>query len=169
MKNLIIITIALFALTNCDRVTQNLAIKHNDALIEESGKVIDVFNNLNNSLATYNPDTIDIALMYYNNQINSSLVNINKVILLKDSTLKLATKNMIEVFKSVGENEFIKIRDIYTISDSLYSDEDAAEITALATTIDKKVEIAQNMQREAQKAFAKKYNFVLLSGKDTIK
>ncbi len=169
MKKLIIITLGIITLTSCDRVTQTLAIKHNDAIITESDKVVSAFDAVSNSLTSFNADSITISLQKYNSQINQSLQNINTTLALKDSSLKLASIEMIKTFKSVGENEFSKIRDIYTIPDSLYTTTEEKEVTALATAIDEKIETAQNKQRNAQIAFAKKYNFVLMLGKDTIK
>lgn len=168
MKTIIIAIITAIAFASCDAVTQGLAIKHNDVVIGESDKVIDAFNVLNNTLTTYNVDSINIALQNYQAQITNSLKGINKAIALKDSSLKLASIEMIQVFKTIGENEFSKIRDIYAIPDSLYSEKEEAEVTALTTAIDEKIETAQIKQRDAQKAFAKKYHFALLIGKDTI-
>ena len=169
MKQRLIIIASIFLLTNCNRVMQGIAIKHNDAIIAESDKVVDAFNTLNNTLSTFNVDSIDLALKLYNHQIDATLQGINKVIAFNDSSLKTTTVEMIHVFKSVGDNEFTQIRTIYAIPDSLYNDEHEKEVKALAASIDEKIETAQNKQKASQKAFAQKYNFVLMSGKDTIK
>lgn len=169
MKKIIISICTMVALTSCDSVTQGLAIKHNDAIVNECNKVIQAFSNVNTSIATYNPDSITMALADYQAQIDYSLQGINKAIALKDSSFKLASIDMLKVFAEVGKNEFSKIRDIYTIPDSLYTKEDEEQVTALATSIDTKIEAAQTLQQNAQIAFSKKYNFPLLSGKDTIK
>ena len=169
MKKLVIVIASILFLSNCDKVMQGIVIKHNDAIIAESDKVVDAFNKLNNSLAIFNVDSIDLAMKSYNQQIDATLLRINKVISFNDSSLKTATTEMIHVFKSVGDNEFTQIRTIYTIPDSLYNNDNEKEVTALAEAIDEKIETAQNKQRVAQKAFAQKYNFVLMVGKDTIK
>lgn len=169
MKKLLLLTLSVIVFTNCDRVTQTIAIKHNDALITESDKVVSAFDEVSNSLTSFNADSINNALQKYNYQINQALQNINTSVALKDSSLKLATIEMLNTFKSVGENEFSEIRDIYTLPDSLYTKTEEEEVTALATAIDEKIETAQNKQRNAQIAFSKKYNFVLMLGKDTLK
>ena len=71
MKKLILITLSIITLSSCDKVTQTLAIKHNDAIITESDNVVGAFDAVSNSLTSFNADTITIALQKYNLQIKS--------------------------------------------------------------------------------------------------
>ena len=169
MKKIILVALALVSLISCNRINQKIAIKHNDAVIGVSDKVVTAFDNLNKALATFNPDSIDIALTNYNAQVTSSFDELNNVIALSDTSFKEGTKAMLRVFKSVGENEFKQISDIYHIPDSLYTDKEEKEVLDIATAIDEKIEAAQLKQQNAQKAFAKKYDFTLMIGKDTLK
>lgn len=169
MKKTILVALSLISFISCNRITQKIAIKHNDAVIEVSDKVIVAFDNLNKALATFNPDSIDIALTSYNALVTSSFDELNHVVALNDTSLKVGTKAMLHVFKSVGEHEFKQISDIYHIPDSLYTDKEEKEVFDIATAIDEKIEAAQLKQQNAQKAFAKKYDFTLMIGKDTLK
>lgn len=169
MKKTILVALSLISFISCNRITQKIAIKHNDAVIGVSDKVVAAFDNLNKALATFNPDTIDIALTNYNAQVTNSFNELNQVIVLNDTSFKEGTKAMLRVFKSVGEHEFKQISDIYHIPDSLYTDKEEKEVFDIATAIDEKIEAAQLKQQNAQKAFAKKYDFTLMIGKDTLK
>jgi hypothetical protein len=150
-------------------MNQKTAIKHNDAVIEASDKVVVAFDKLNNALATYNPDSIDIALRAYNLQVDNSLQELNTVVSINDTSLKVGTREMLVVFKSVGDNEFKQISTIYHIPDSLYTEKEEKEVTDIATAIDEKIEAAQVKQQKAQKEFAKKFNFDLIFDKDSQK
>ena len=169
MKKTILVALSLISFISCNRITQKIAIKHNDAVIGISDKVVAAFDNLNKTLATFNPDSIDIALTNYNTQVTNSFDDLNHVIALNDTTLKVGTKAMLQVFKSVGENEFKQISDLYHLPDSLYTNKEEKEVFDIATAIDEKIEAAQLKQQNAQKAFAKKYDFTLMIGKDTLK
>lgn len=169
MKKIVIVSLLAANLISCDRINQKIAIKHNDAVIEVSNKVIASFDNLIGSLGTFNPDSIDIALNQYNLIISNSFNDLNKVISLNDTSLKVETKKMLEVFKSVGENEFKQISTIYHLPDSLYTKTEEKEVNDIATAIDEKIETAELKQQKTQKEFAKKFGFVLMAGKDTIK
>lgn len=169
MKKIVIISLFAATLISCDRINQKIAIKHNDAVIEVSNNVIASFDKLIGSLGTFNPDSIDIALNQYNLVISNSFNDLNKVISLNDTSLKVETKKMLEVFKSVGENEFKQISTIYHLPDSLYTKTEEKEVNDIATAIDEKIETAELKQQKTQKEFAKKFGFVLMAGKDTIK
>lgn len=169
MKKTILVALSLISFISCNRITQKIAIKHNDAVIGISDKVVAAFDNLNKTLATFNPDSIDVALSNYNTQVTNSFDDLNHVIALNDTTLKVGTKAMLQVFKSVGENEFKQISDLYHLPDSLYTNKEEKEVFDIATAIDEKIEAAQLKQQNAQKAFAKKYDFTLMIGKDTLK
>ena len=168
MKKTILIALSVVSFISCNRITQKIAIKHNDAVIEVSDKVVAAFDNLNKALATFNPDSIDIALTNYNAQVTSSFNELNNVIALNDTSFKEGTKAMLHVFKLVGENEFKQISDIYHIPDSLYTDKEEKEVFDIATAIDEKIAAAQLKQQNSQKAFAKKYDFIVMIGKDTL-
>ena len=169
MKKIVIVSLFAATLISCNRINQRVAIKHNDEVIEVSNKVIASFDQLIGSLGSYNPDSIDLALTHYNLLVSNSFNDLNKVTSLNDTSLKVETKKMLEVFKSVGENEFKQISDIYHLPDSLYTKTEEKEVNDIATAIDEKIETAELKQQKTQKEFAKKFGFVLMAGKDTIK
>jgi hypothetical protein len=169
MKKITLIAFSFVFFISCGRITQEIAIKHNDSVIDLSDLVIDSFDKLNTTLSTFNPDSIDIALTNYNTQVNNSIQGLTKITSISDSSLKVGTIDMLRVFKSVGENEFQQISDIYHIPDSLYTDKEEKEVLDISAAIDEKIAAAQLKQQNIQKAFAKKYNFILMVGKDTLK
>ncbi len=169
MKKIFLSLLILFSLNNCDRINQKIAIKHNDEIIALSDDVVKEFDKLNSVLSTYNPDSIDIALANYNHLVGSSISALNKISPVNDTSLKHSTSMLMEVFKSVGENEFKQISDMYHLPDSLYTTKEQKEVFDIATAIDEKVAAAQLKQLTTQKIFAKKNNFVLMVGKDTLK
>jgi hypothetical protein len=169
MKKLAVVILCVTSFYSCDRINQKIAIKHNDAVIEASDKVVFAFDKLNKALATFDPDSIDIALATYNLQINNSLLELNKAVSVNDTSLKFGTREMLHVFKSVGDNEFKQINAIYHLPDSLYTEKEEKEVNDIASAIDEKIEAAQLKQQNAQKAFAKKFNFELIFDKDSLK
>jgi hypothetical protein len=169
MKKLAVVILCVTSFYSCDRINQKIAIKHNDAVIEASDKVVFAFDKLNKALATFDPDSIDIALATYNLQINNSLLELNKAVSVNDTSLKFGTREMLHVFKSVGDNEFKHINAIYHLPDSLYTEKEEKEVNDIASAIDEKIEAAQLKQQNAQKAFAKKFNFELIFDKDSLK
>ncbi len=169
MKKIALVILTVASFYSCDRINQKIAIKHNDAVIEASDKVVFAFDKLNNSLATFNPDSIDLALAAYNLQINNSILELNQAVSINDTSLKVGTREMLYVFKSVGNNEFKQIRTIYQIPDSLYTEKEEKEVTDIASAIDEKIEAAQLKQQNIQKAFAKRFNFELMFNKDSLK
>lgn len=169
MKKLAVVILFVASFYSCDRINQKIAIKHNDAVIEASDKVVFAFDKLNSALATFNPDSIDMALTAYNLQVNNSLQELNKVVSINDTSLKAGTREMLHVFKSVGDNEYKQISNIYHIPDSLYTEKEEKEVTDIATAIDEKIEAAQLKQKNAQKQFAKKFNFELIFDNDSLK
>lgn len=169
MKKLAVVVLFAASFYSCDRINQKIAIKHNDAVIEASDKVVFAFDKLNSALATFNPDSIDMALAAYNLQVNNSLQELNKVVSINDTSLKVGTREMLHVFKSVGDNEYKQISTIYHIPDSLYTEKEEKEVTDIAAAIDEKIEAAQLKQKNAQKQFAQKFNFELIFDKDSLK
>jgi hypothetical protein len=153
MKKIISIIMLAIAFTSCDRVTQNMAIKHNDAIVTENDKMVDAFDKLVASIGTFKQ---------YRSQIESSIKIVNTTTL-KDSLLQKSAMEMANVFKSVGEVECIEVRELYAIPDSLYTEVEEAKVKVLLTAIDDKLAAAQDKHIETQKAFAKKYNFRLES------
>ncbi len=150
------------AFTSCDRVTQDMAIKHNDAIVTENDKMVDAFDKLVASIGTFKLDSIDLGIKQYRSQIESSMQIVNTSTL-KDSLLQKSAIEMTSVFKSVGEVELSEVRELYAIPDSLYTEVEEAKVKALLTAIDDKLAAAQDKHIETQKAFAKKYNFILQS------
>ncbi len=160
MKKIFLIVTSLAIITSCNTsntITKENAEKYNEILVTEHDKVVDTYDKLNAEIGTNNATSIKAALDIHITQVNNSLININKVPLLNDSAYKVAVKEELKCYKSIGEKEVVRIIELYSLHDSLYADNESNLASLLIDSMDLKKNKKYDEMMKAYEIFQKKY------------
>lgn len=162
MKTILsLIIISILFLSACSNQPEK-AIKYNDQIINQQQKIVFLFNKLDSSFA----DTINHSFKVIHQELMQEIDNQLKFI---DSFPDFEGKNqfkqeykiLLTVYQDVVKNDYAKMIDLYTLPDSLYTQNVKNDFLQTNKIANNKLQQALNKFIEVQKQFAEEYKFNL--------
>jgi hypothetical protein len=137
------------------------AIDYNDAIIDQQAAVMDKINEMFDSFDHFStPDSMDRAKTEACAAIASARTDIEKMLPFDGETaLRDATVKLMDVYRSVMDNEITQMISIYKLDQALYTIEKKQEFEKLQNQALEKLTIELNKLKDIQLEFAKKYGF----------
>jgi hypothetical protein len=164
MKKIFLLFSFVFAATliSCGPTTDD-AIKHNDKIVADQKKMLELESNFVNSII----DNAKISIIEnnYGKYIDFLKETEQKYADMKSfddkDTFRKAMIDLVGTFKKVAENEYKEMLDIFKKDIDELSEKDFNRWEELTNIIDEKEGKANNAFLDAQKEFAKEYKFEL--------
>ncbi len=163
MKTFLSLTtiVLIIFLSACSNKTED-AIKYNDQIISKQQIVVQWFNKLDSSFT----DTINQSYKTIHQQIISEIKSqfgfIDSLPAFdKKEEFKNAYKELLSVYDDVIKNDYQKMIDLYSMPDSLYTQNVKNEFLQTNKFANEKLQNALNKFIDFQKQFASNYKFNL--------
>lgn len=181
MKKLIFMAIILitYSLTSCGPSSDD-ALEYYEALVSYQTEVISMEENLQTEILKFvetlndkveldstehlSYNELDNVYNLFINQINISISDINLISgFVEDFTLKSASLNFLEIYKSVTKNEYAECISLIKIPDEEFLEEHNIKFNDIfSMQINSKLDIAIEKFGKAQQDFAIKYGFEIV-------
>jgi hypothetical protein len=152
----IIFALALTFLSLHGLASDKDAILYNDKIINEQNKITKKILELFKT-----PDEATLALV--RKQIDESIEVLHKMKPYKgDEALLPSAKALFEFYRSIADNEYKSLLRLFMDKDKYTEDQLTLKVTEYLNAISQKEKPLDENFNAAQKAFAKKYGFVLM-------
>lgn len=147
-----------FFIFSC-RPSAREAVEYSDSIVRHQIKIQEAENELVVATAEGDPEKMEPALQKFIQQVNASTDSVRSMENFdhKDE-LKKEALEFFAVYKSVGENEYAQILELFR---SEYTDESHEKAMALNRQLSKMEEEALSELKKVHKKFAKEYNFTI--------
>jgi hypothetical protein len=164
MKKIFLLLGIAFAATmiSCGPTTED-AIKHNDNIVADQKEMLDLETDLLNDIVDgQEAANIKKTFKKYLGFLEEMEKKYNEMDEFDEKdTFRKAMINLIKEFKSVAENEYDEMIEIYSKEPDALTDADFEKWEDLTEIIDEKEGKANDDFLDAQKEFSKEYNFDL--------
>ncbi len=158
--NILIFLLIFFA--GCSP-TPKKASEYNNKLIRQQRNVVAKMDDLVSSFSTYDPKEMNEA---YDNLVRAIDQAIDSVENMKDfygdDQFKTKTLELLNVYKSVTENEFRTVLNLLSKPENKYTNDDARIVSETMLQAKMKINKANQSFKEYQNKFADKYNLKLV-------
>ena len=169
MKKLLLLFLTISFISLNQSCKQESPVVYNDLIISHQRKIVEKIDNLKKSINNFNVLPADVALeeidIAYDQtiaQIDSGIVFLKEVESFKsDTSYKKGAYTLFKNYKSIVENEFKQIIEIYRIPENLYSQEDGVKLDKLNELSTQKFNEAYDNFLKVQAKFAEDNNLVL--------
>ncbi|HNV96570.1 MAG TPA: hypothetical protein PKG63_08855 [Bacteroidales bacterium] len=157
--SLIIISILFFgACTN----QSEKAINYNDQIINQQQKIVQLFNKLDSSFTDTVNQSFKTIYQELMQEVEHQLKSIDSFPDFDgNNQFKQEYKTLLTVYQDVVKNDYSKMIDLYTLPDSLYTQNVKDDFLQTNKIANDKLQEALNRFIEVQKQFASKYKFNL--------
>lgn len=153
--------ILVFFLSGCSNLSEN-AIKYNDQIISQQQKIVLLFNKLDSSFADTINHSYKVIHLDLLKEIENQLKSIDSIPNFDNkSRFKQEYKILLTVYHDVVKNDYSKMIDLYTLPDSLYTQNVKDDFLQTNKNANEKLQQALNKFIEVQKQFAMEYKFSL--------
>lgn len=164
MKKIFLLLGIVFAATmiSCGPTTDD-AIKHNDSIVADQKEMLDLESDFVNAIVDGKDESaIKKAYSKYTDFLEEMEKKYSEMDSFDDKdTFRKAMIDLIKEFKDVAENEYDEMVKIYTKDADALTDADFEKWEDLTDAVDNKESKANDKFLDAQKEFAKEYNFEL--------
>jgi len=164
MKKIFLLLGIAFAATmiSCGPTTED-AIKHNDDIVADRKEMLDLESDFVDAIVN-GQDEADIKKTFkkYTDFLGEMEKKYDEMDEFDEKdTFRKAMISLVKEFKKVAENEYDEMVKIYTKDPDALTDADYEKWEELTTVVDEKESKANDEFLDAQKEFAKEYNFDL--------
>ncbi|KAF5057228.1 hypothetical protein DSECCO2_359010 [anaerobic digester metagenome] len=164
MKKIFLLLGIAFAATmiSCGPTTED-AIKHNDDIVADQKEMLDLESDFVDAIVN-GQDEADIKKTFkkYTDFLGEMEKKYDEMDEFDEKdTFRKAMISLVKEFKKVAENEYDEMVKIYTKDPDALTDADYEKWEELTTVVDEKESKANDEFLDAQKEFAKEYNFDL--------
>ncbi len=161
MRNIYLLFIAVGVLFLGACNTQD-PVKYNNDLITEQLKIVEKIDDLKKAIDNFNVLSPEVAIdqmnIAYDNavfQIDSGLLKVKNMENFKDdATLKNGATELFTNYKSVVENEYKNVIELYKIPDNMFTKEDSEKLEKLLQEGNEKLSLAYVDFQKVQQTFA---------------
>jgi hypothetical protein len=143
--------------------TKDDAIKHNDGIIADQKKLLEMENDFINTIVNRD-DAADVKKAYkeYTAYIDETLKKYEEMDEFDDAdTFRKAILDLLKEFQDIAKNEYKEMIDIYTMDAKELTEDDFARWEELAEIVGEKEGKANDSFLDKQKEFAKEYDLSL--------
>lgn len=156
-----IIIISAFFLLACSNITEN-AIKYNDQIINQQQKIVSLFNKLDSSFADTINHSFKIIQQELLKEIEYQLKSIDSIPNFDNKDqFKREYKTLLITYHDVVKNDYSKMINLYTLPDSLYTQNVENDFIETNKIANEKLQQALKKFIKFQKQFANEYKFNL--------
>jgi hypothetical protein len=149
-------SVACIFLFSC-KPSPEKAIDYSNVIIGEQTKIQTLENDLVSESSEGDAEKMEPALNKFKAQVNESIETVKKMDKFDGKEdFKNATLNFFAVYRSVGENEYTQILEIFRKE---YTEADHDKVIALNDQLNKKEKDALAELKKVHEKFAKDYNF----------
>lgn len=153
--------VLILFLSACSNKTED-AIKYNDQIISKQQRIVQWFNKLDSSFT----DTVKQSYKTIHQELIKEITNQFKFIdslpaFDKKDEFKNEYKKLLSVYEDVIKNDYQKMIDLYSMPDSLYTQNVKNEFLQTNQFANEKLQNALNKFIEFQKQFSSYYKFNL--------
>ncbi len=164
MKKIFLLIGIAFAATmiSCGPTTED-AIKHNDNIVADQKEMLDLESDFVNAIVDGQDESaIKKTFKKYTDFLDEMEKKYNDMDEFDEKdTFRKAMINLVTEFKKVAKNEYDEMVQIYTKDPDALTDTDFEKWEELTNVVDEKESKANDEFLDAQKEFAKEYNFDL--------
>ncbi len=158
-----ILPLALIVLLSaCGQKEKGSPVAYNDSLVVQQMKVAEASDRMLEVLDTYVKEDMETVYGRFNEAIEKALERTEALGAYgEDDAFRQATISYLNTFKELAANQYREALQLLSKGDSVYTPVDEKRIELLYKEIDARSAKVTQACREAQEAFARKYNLQL--------
>jgi hypothetical protein len=158
-----ILSLALIVLFSaCGPTEKGSPVAYNDSLVVQQMKVAEASDRMLEVLDTYVKEDMETVYGRFTEAIEKALERTEALGAYgEDDTFRQATLSYLNTFKDLASNQYREALQLLSKGDSAYTPVDEKRIELLYKEIDARSAKVTEACREAQEAFARKYNLQL--------
>lgn len=143
--------------------TTDDAIKHNDSIVADQKEMLELESNFVDAIVNGDDEgDIKSSFKEYKDFLSETKKKYDEMEAFDDKdTFRKAMIDLLDVFSKVADKEYEEMVEIYTKDAEELTEEDFERWEELTTIVDEKEAKANDAFLDAQKEFAKEYNFEL--------
>jgi len=172
MKKIVLLALALFLFVGVNaQKTKDEAITHNDVIVDDETMLLNMDDLFVSSITeSLNAETVECVRGLFLDFVKDRLEKYKKMKAFDDKDVfRKSIIELLTVYKDVIENEYVKIVELYAMSDDEYKlDEEKYDLEWEETVnaLDQKTSDAISSFLAEQIVFSNQYGFTLISSED---